>query len=131
MAENPQEPHVEDNVEPAAMDEQRREERAVVVDVVSEELGNVEPQRDDAPHGGKFAELYLVQTQFNTEHDDIGQDEKPDGYRWVAAGDAAGNRYHVAFPFHLPRKSLEKTFQRQPVISGLVYRGGARDMVFR
>ena len=89
VAEDPEEPHVADDVEPSSMDEKAREERPPVVHGDPQgpgPFGMGETGRDDPEEDEEFLEAVRGKAQFQEEDQGVGRDQGPHNVRGIPAG---------------------------------------------
>ena len=90
VAEDPERPHVPDDVSPAAMEKHAGQERPVVIDRETDPRGPLRmsvARRDDSEKEEQPFELSMGQSQLEAEDQDVQPDQRIDGQRWVATPD--------------------------------------------
>ena len=134
VAEDPQRPHVADDVEPAAVEEHAGQERPVVVDRESDPRGPSRvgvAGRHDAQEVEEPVARLLGQGQLEGEGEDVQRDQRVDGQRRIAAGDGVLDRYHrsppiVSFPWKPPGIALPDSADEPGAPQGWVSRACAQ-----
>ena len=104
VAEDPERPHVADDMEPAIVQEHAGEKRPVVIDR-EPESGRPrrvrKSRRDDAEQVEQPFEFFGIQRELKEEDRHVGRDERP-GDHWDAeTGNRVTNRDHGSSPLTL------------------------------
>src|SRR2546427_11071694 len=117
VAEDPERPHVADDMEPAIVQEHAREKRPVVID---REPKSGRPRRvrksrgDDAEQVEQDFEFIGIQRELKEEDHHVGRDERPRDHWDTATGNRITNRDHGSSPLTLYQVYLSPSILKSP-----------------